>query len=155
MWTRMSAARSTCSRWRWELGLSKGSLQGKVALTREPTLTSSLNDAHCLGGSFIGRFYHSPFPWPLSYAFPRSLPTLYLWNLLPHETGLLSKQALGPTHQSLKVAFSAVPFSTLKCSVWDDCSKVFPKLAGYKPALSSGSQGCCFRLLFHHQMFYR
>ena len=79
-------------------------------------MTSLLSDAHFVGASFTGWLSHSPFPWPLSYTFPCSLPTLYLWNLLSHETGLFSKQALCPAHQSLKVAFSALPFSTLKHS---------------------------------------
>lgn len=44
-------------------------------------VTSSLNDAHFEGDCLIGWFHHSPFPWPLSFTFPCSLPALCSWNL--------------------------------------------------------------------------
>lgn len=109
-------------------------------------MSSSLNDAHFVGDCWIWWFHHSPSPWPFSFTFPCSLPALYLWNLFSQETELLSKQALPPPTISLKWLFLFSP-SPLSSTVWDSFSKVFP-------ALSSGSQGCCFLLLFHYQMFY-
>lgn len=119
----------------------------ETGCTKRTDTTSSVKDVHFAGDFLIGWLHDSPFSWPLSWHFLCSSPSLYSCILLSQETGLFSEQVLSPANHSLKVAFSSLPFSTLK---------TFPK---FFQNLLDTSQPCPLALRFaafccFHQMFY-